>query len=83
MLPLKPRHMLATSPETKAQLSHAFDAYGDAYYEEVSAQALRAVLERMSDSEAAKVPEEKRHIYIYIMNYYDIAHERDIHDEHE
>ncbi|CAJ1327834.1 unnamed protein product [Effrenium voratum] len=33
MLPLKPRHMLATSPETKAQLSYAFDQWGDAFYE--------------------------------------------------
>ena len=58
MLPLKPRHMLASSPETRAQLSHAFDAYGDAFYEEVTPEALRSVLERMSDVEAAKVPEE-------------------------
>jgi len=58
MLPLKPRHMLATSPETKAQLSYAFDQWGDAFYEEVSAASLKAVLERISDANAAQVPEE-------------------------
>lgn len=58
MLPLKPRHMLATSPETKAQLSYAFDQWGDAFYEEVSASALKAVLERISDVNAAQVPED-------------------------
>eukprot|EP00913_Durusdinium_trenchii_P013235 g12423.t1 len=54
----EPRHMLATSPETKAQLSYAFDPFGDAFYEEVTVASLKAVLERIPDAEAAKVPED-------------------------
>eukprot|EP00930_Biecheleria_cincta_P097611 TRINITY_DN89314_c0_g1_i1.p1 TRINITY_DN89314_c0_g1~~TRINITY_DN89314_c0_g1_i1.p1 ORF type:complete len:637 (-),score=87.30 TRINITY_DN89314_c0_g1_i1:27-1688(-) len=58
MLPLKPRHMLATCPETKGQFSYAFDKYGDAFYEEVNPDTLKAELDGIADSDAISVPEE-------------------------
>ncbi|OLQ05168.1 DNA ligase 4 [Symbiodinium microadriaticum] len=58
MLPLKPCHMLAIKPETKEQFSVAFDPWGDAFYEEVTPDSLRIVLDRIGDADADKVPEE-------------------------
>lgn len=36
----------------QAQLSYAFDPFGDAFYEEVTVASLKAVLERIPDAEA-------------------------------
>ncbi|CAE8619787.1 unnamed protein product [Polarella glacialis] len=58
MLPLKPRHLLATSPETKESFKAAFDEWGDAFYEEVSSDSLKAILGKIPEDRADAVPEE-------------------------
>lgn len=58
MLPLQPRHLLATSPETAEKFSHAFDRFGDAFYEDVTPASLKETLDAVPECEVAKVPEE-------------------------
>eukprot|EP00933_Yihiella_yeosuensis_P043101 TRINITY_DN3783_c0_g1_i1.p1 TRINITY_DN3783_c0_g1~~TRINITY_DN3783_c0_g1_i1.p1 ORF type:complete len:498 (+),score=101.24 TRINITY_DN3783_c0_g1_i1:168-1496(+) len=58
MVPLRPRHLLNKSPETKESFSAAFDDYGDAYYEEVAPETLKEILDGISEAQAEKVPEE-------------------------
>merc|ERR1711865_368034 len=58
LLKMRPTYLLAKSPETMEQFAAAFDEHGDAYYEEVTIDALRQILETRSVADrAAEVPE--------------------------
>jgi len=55
MLPLRPSHLLHTSPETQTNFANAFDEHGDAYYEEVTVEQLREILDSIKPEKVAHV----------------------------
>lgn len=58
LLPMQPTFLLSTSPETADRFKHAFDRWGDAFYEDVTPEGLKELLANVPEEELANVPDD-------------------------